>query len=508
MYRKIQYYKKRGFSKAEVVRSTELDWKTVRKYYPMSEQEYSAYSEAVRYRTSCFEPYRESIIDCFKLAGLDSLQKSSVYDFLEEKYGKLSGSERAFRDYLEMLVETGVLKFEKSHRPYHEVAPLPFGQQLQLDFGEYTTRSGLKLYIFASVLSASRYKYVVLQDHPFTTRDVISHLLDCFQELGGVPAELVIDQDHLLVVSENLGDVLFTKDFSQFIGEMGIKMFVCRKADPETKGKVENLVKFVKRNFLDPRNLKTLEDAQIRLRKWLGRRANGRESAATKRIPAILLEEERKHLRPLKASIFQDSLQPHQDSRKVSKTGMISVKSVKYPVPQKYSRKEVRISMQADRILVLDPDTGCQIVEHKKALFPGVIAFEPQALKEEKLELLEREMEELQDFPEWKEIIRQNRKAYPRHFRDQARIIRRHLTEQMDKDLLMQAVLRCLEDKSCSMNDVADVYTWLVSEKQKASESSPIELEKFSPKAEVQNLTVANRNLSEYQKLVTGEEAA
>jgi len=46
---------------------------------------------------------------------------------------------------------------------------MPFGKQLQIDFGEYTTRSGLKLYIFSAVLSASRYKYVALQQKLFIT---------------------------------------------------------------------------------------------------------------------------------------------------------------------------------------------------------------------------------------------------------------------------------------------------------------------------------------------------
>jgi len=38
---------------------------------------------------------------------------------------------------------------------------------MQLDFGRYRCRSWLALYIFAAVLSASRYKYVIFQAQPF-----------------------------------------------------------------------------------------------------------------------------------------------------------------------------------------------------------------------------------------------------------------------------------------------------------------------------------------------------
>jgi len=57
-------------------------------------------------------------------------------------------------------------------------------------------------------LAASRYKHVIFQDHPFKTIEVIHHLLNCYDYFGGVPEELVIDQDSLMVVSENAGDII------------------------------------------------------------------------------------------------------------------------------------------------------------------------------------------------------------------------------------------------------------------------------------------------------------
>jgi len=77
-------------------------------------------------------------------------------------------------------------------------------------------------------------------------------------------------------------------------------MYVCRKSDPESKGKIENLIKFIKRNFLRIRDFENIEEAQERLFKWLNRRANGKISLATRRIPQEMFTEEKIHLRGIK----------------------------------------------------------------------------------------------------------------------------------------------------------------------------------------------------------------
>jgi len=43
---------------------------------------------------------------------------------------------------------------------------------------------------------------------------------------------------------------------------MNLRMYVCRKSDPESKGKIENLIKFIKRNFLRIRDFENIEEAR------------------------------------------------------------------------------------------------------------------------------------------------------------------------------------------------------------------------------------------------------
>ena len=157
---------------------------------------------------------------------------------------------------------------------------------------------------------------------PFTTLDLIHHLLDCFQYLGGIPEELVIDQDKVMVSSENRGDIIYTRDFKQFIEEMDLKMYVCRKNDPESKGKIENLIKFIKRNFLSIRDFENIEEAKERLSRWLNRRANGKISLATRRIPKEMFSEEKAYLRTLKNSIYRKDSSNVRERRKADRMGL------------------------------------------------------------------------------------------------------------------------------------------------------------------------------------------
>ena len=79
-------------------------------------------------------------------------------------------------------------------------------------------------------------------------------------------------------------------------------------------------MKFVKGNFLGSRDFEAVEEANAGVLGWLPRRANGKISQATKQIPAVLLEEERAHLRPLRNSIFRkDMLRAGRSERPTKK---------------------------------------------------------------------------------------------------------------------------------------------------------------------------------------------
>ena len=107
-----------------------------------------------------------------------------------------------------------------------------------------------KIHFFAMVLSRSRMKFVYFQDKPFTVETICEAHEKAFDYFNGIPHTLVYDQDRVLIVSENIGDVVLTSFFKKYVKSRGIKLHFCRKSDPQSKGKIENVIQYVKKNFL------------------------------------------------------------------------------------------------------------------------------------------------------------------------------------------------------------------------------------------------------------------
>ncbi|SDZ90513.1 hypothetical protein [Pedobacter hartonius] len=89
-----------------------------------------------------------------------------------------------------------------------------------------------------------------------------------------MPQEVVYDQDRLFLVNENLGELMLTERFRSYVSQRCFKTYFCRAADPQSKGKAENMVKYVKQNFLAGRSFKDLETLNQEAHAWLARTAN------------------------------------------------------------------------------------------------------------------------------------------------------------------------------------------------------------------------------------------
>lgn len=91
-----------------------------------------------------------------------------------------------------------------------------------------------KVYVAAFLLSHSRYKYAQCQSRPFTAVDLVTACHNCFRYWGGMPREMVFDQDSIVCVSENSGDIIYTYEFEKFRQDCRMEIYLCRGADPES----------------------------------------------------------------------------------------------------------------------------------------------------------------------------------------------------------------------------------------------------------------------------------
>lgn len=466
MYQRIQDLKKKGYGKLAIGRNLKLDPATVRKYYSMIPEEYRTYQRETLTRGKIFDEYKSEILAVYESNEYRKLNMSGVYDYLEEKFKALPAGEKSLRNYIHFLERIGELEYQNTARLYTEVPELPYGKQMQLDFGEYKFKSGLKIYIFALVLSGSRYKYIVFQDTPFKTIDVILHLLDAFDYFGGYAIELVIDQDSLMVVSENYGEILYTKQFASFIEEMGIKMYVCRKADPESKGKIENVIKYVKYNFLSLRDFEIVEEANESLSKWLNRRANGKISQASKKVPSLAIEEERKYLKPLKNSIYRKPTYLGREDRTVSEKSYIMIEGKEYSVPLEYRSKKIEFYKTVSSIFIFDIKTGKEIARHEIPAGGVKKVFKRDHFRYKSLPLneLEAKVMLLFDDKEWKVFVGNTKKSFTRYCRDQYSLALNKFAKIEEMGIFQMSVSYCLENKTYGMKKLYDTYQYLLKE--------------------------------------------
>ena len=526
IYRKIKKCKSLGQTTTSISQELGLARNTVAKYLTMTVEEYLVYKKKRSCRTKKFDSIKDEVIELVK----NILRKkpnthfymASVYDFLEEKYSNLPGSERSFRNYIQFLIENGDLEKNAEGRLYQPVDELPFGKQMQLDFGEIKISLHEKVYIFGALLSSSRFKYSVVQGKPFKAIDVIKHLLNCFEYFGGIPEQLVIDQDSTMVVSENNGDLIFTKQFDIFIAEMDIKMFVCRKSDPESKGKVENFIGFIKKSFFNSRSfsnadgVNSIENLSIdkineinqSMLLWLNRKANGKISQATGHLPADLIEKEREKLRPLRASIFNDNSFLKRSSRKVSAESLISVKSCKYSVFYEYNHQEVWVSFDNDKLLVYASSNSVKIIaEHKISLFPNkkIINKNHYKGRNEKPKELCQDISNRIRVEGWSDFVQQNYSTHKRYFRDQYRLLDRFLLEtKYDEKVLAEAIRFCNEIEKFSATNLKDTYTYMEGVMLDKKDNVLIKMASGikSIHENVTDITIAKRKIEYYTSII------
>jgi len=98
MYAEIQKLKKLGYKKQRAGRELNIDSKTVRKYWDMSEDEYAEYYLSTRERTKIMNQYRDYVLE--KLRTYPEITSAIIYDNLREEFIDFAPSYRTVRLYV------------------------------------------------------------------------------------------------------------------------------------------------------------------------------------------------------------------------------------------------------------------------------------------------------------------------------------------------------------------------------------------------------------------------
>ncbi len=464
MWYKVRELKSKGFNKSQISKELGLDRSTVRKYLSKNEQEFHIWIEQGRNLPKKLQAYYGYVKDL--LETYQFLSAAQVEDRLKEHFPGLpdvhSKTVYNFVDSIRKRHQINKGK-EKKLRQYEKLPELAYGQQAQADFGEYymltKEASRKKVYFFVMVLCRSRQKYVFFQSRPFTSITTVQAHEQAFMYFNGQPQKVLYDQDRVLITDENLGDILLTQEFRSYCNQMDFEAVFCRKSDPESKGKVENVVGYVKKNFLGGRVYNGEDELNTTALAWLSRTGNGKEHSGIKKIPHQEWLIEREHLLPLPAHSFA-AIHNEYKPYTVRKDNTISYKSNFYTLPLgTYQGADTQVLLQEKDEDIMLFDKNMQLLTiHKLCLGRGVTIRNTNHTRDKSQSLAVLKAEALilmQNTAKAILFIELLEKYKTRYLRDNLLLLKKRLTI-LEPEFIMKAIEFCLENSLYNANNLIE----------------------------------------------------
>jgi hypothetical protein len=287
---------------------------------------------------------------------------------------------------------------------------------------------------------------VYAQDHKYNANEACTAIHRAFSKLGGRPETLVIDQDAVFIASETYGEVIETRVFGDFCAEQELKLWVCNKADPESKGPIENAVGFVKKNFFSARAIKCIDDVWRSLPGWIERK-NKRIHRTILMIPQAVFEKtEKAALRAILPSVYENSPNSFK-TYGIAALPYVVYKSNKYSVPCEHAFTDVLFKVAAGKIHIYDPGRNL-ICSHDLNECKGRISRLPEHAKrgdDSVMGLIER-MRTKWNCYDFQHFINGIKKENPRHVYKQLYAIEQFLlAENPDRALIAAVLKECCE---------------------------------------------------------------
>ena len=224
------------------------------------------------------------------------------------------------------------------------------GQQAQVDWGSSQVWFGeerVRIRFFVMTLGYSRRMFVRAFPNERLGALIEAHE-EAFHFFGGVTEEVLYDNPKTMVIKREGATVVLNGVFEDFARHWGYSPRFCRPYRPQTKGKVESGVKYVKKNFLVGRRFRDLAHLNAELERWNREEADTRLHGTTGCRPIDRFSEERLTPCPL----VKPYLQGLPNTRQVTREGFVNWKGNRYSVPWSWGPVAVRVS-QDDRTLIL-----------------------------------------------------------------------------------------------------------------------------------------------------------
>jgi hypothetical protein len=188
----------------------------------------------------------------------------------------------------------------------------------------------------------------------FTVSQTMEHFLAChqhaFDAFGGVPQKIMVDNLKSAVLSRIIGRApVFNPKYADFADHYGFTITPCNVGKGNEKGRVENAVGYVKKNFLAGLDIPDFAAMEPAARIWQNTISNVRIHGVTRQKPVDLMETERPYLNPLPSHPFDIATVTQV---RASSQFRITIDANRYSVPAEYAGTLLTLKTYPDRLCV------------------------------------------------------------------------------------------------------------------------------------------------------------
>lgn len=227
------------------------------------------------------------------------------------------------------------------------------GECAQVDWGSFGSvqvgQTQRRLSFFVMVLCYSRMMYV-----EFTVSQTMEHFLAChqhaFEYVGGIPKKIMPDNLKSAVLKRALGEApVFNPKYLDYANHQGFTIAPCNVGKGNEKGRVENAVGYVKKNFLAGLDIPDFSALNPAARHWLDTVANVRCHGETREKPVHVWQKEKPYLSPLPLNPFDIA---SVSQVRASRQFRITLDTNRYSVPAHYAGQALTLKTYPDRLCI------------------------------------------------------------------------------------------------------------------------------------------------------------
>jgi transposase len=328
-------HEQEGLTCPQIARELGIDNRTVDKW--LNEKRYCP-RKLSRY-SSKLDPFKDYIIRLLSNHPYSAIQ---ILQRLREE--NFDGSYTIVKEFVRKIRP-------RRTEPFLKLSFAP-GECAQVDWGSYGSvnigSTSRNLSFFVMVLCYSRMMYV-----EFTVSQTMEHFLACHQNAFhklGVPGKIMIDNLKTGVLKRILGqEPLLNPKYLDFANHSGFRIAPCGVRKANEKGRVENGVGYVKKNFLAGLEIPDFSFVNPTAVHWLDTISNVRIHGETGRKPVEMFPEEKDSLIPVSTLAYDvATISPVR----ACKQFRITLDTNRYSVPAEYAGQRLTLKTYPDRLLI------------------------------------------------------------------------------------------------------------------------------------------------------------